>query len=301
MHPAGRWRRRRRRGIAEIIGAVLLVALTLVAGVLLWSFRIYTPQTPPTVSFVFRSGGSNPVWGDPTDCQPLGSWSYPLSSAYSNQWTNAWWNQCEYSVSGNFSAMNTTQIIVAGSSPNNIPLDQINLTFVCNGAYAPAPYTTTTNTVLISGTLASMTWFPGSTSQPAPNAPYLGYCGGFDAGNDAGAAFGTLYNRLAIFVPVSADTSLLMAGDTFYLYIHNGGWPLDYACITSGQPWGYDRSICPNGITGAPLLDVDDYHGAPPWCFSSPQACTIYVTYTGTPGALLATIPVYSLAPPTGT
>ncbi|HKN07587.1 MAG TPA: archaellin/type IV pilin N-terminal domain-containing protein, partial [Thermoplasmata archaeon] len=70
MYLRRHWHRSRRRGVAEIIGAVLLVALTLVAGVLLWTFHIYTAPVPPTVNFVIRSGGSNPVWGDPTDCQP---------------------------------------------------------------------------------------------------------------------------------------------------------------------------------------------------------------------------------------
>lgn len=299
MERPRRWRRAPRRGVAEIIGAVLLVGLTLTAGIILWSFRLNQPPPPPTVLFKINSGGANPVWGDPTDCQPKGNWSYPLASSLSSSWTNQWWNQCEFSVSGNFSLMNTSQIIVSATSPSNIPLTQINLTFVCDGALAPAPYTRPGTTVLVSGSLAAMTWFPGSTSSPAPNAPRLGSCGGFNAGGFGGGAFGTLYNRLAVFVPISANSSVLQSGDTFILYIHNGGWPLDYACVTNGQPWGGVGSICPNGIIRGPLLDVDDYHGAPPWCFTNPAACTIYLTYTGTPSTLLATIPVYSLAPPT--
>ncbi len=299
MNRPRRWRRGSRRAVSEIIGAVLLVGLTLTAGIILWSFRIYTPPAPPQVSFHLGSGGSNPVWGDPTDCQPQGNWTYPLAASLDSSWTNLWFQQCSSTVTGDFSPMNTSQITVQSSSPSNIPLNLVNITFVCNGALAPAPYTVGGTTVLVQGTLASMVWFPGSTSSPAPNAPHLGYCGGFHAGGFGGGAFGTYYNRLALFVPISQGVSVLQSGDTFLLYIHNGGWPLDYACVTSGQPWGFDPSICPNGVIGGPLLDVDDYHGAPPWCFTNPAACTIYVTYTGTPSTLLATIPVYSLAPPT--
>ncbi len=103
-----------------------------------------------------------------------------------------------------------------------------------------------------------------------------------------------------IFVPLTNSSQLLANGDTLYIYIHNGGYPLDYACIVRAQGWGGDPLICPSGITGGPLLDVDDYHGTPPWCFSSPAACTIDISYTGTPATLLGSIPVYDLTPPTG-
>ena len=311
-----RRRPRGRRAVSEIIATILLLAITIVAGTILWTFRIYTPPQAPSASFQYRSGGSNPVWGDPTDCQPLGSWSYPLNPALDFQWGKAWWHECEYfsedayPTPGNFSSLNTTQIIFRQLSSNDIPLSEVNLTFVCNGAYAPAPYTTDTTTVLLTGTLDTMTWFPGTEGQAPANAPYLGYCGGFDMGAEAGVAFGSLFTRLGIFVPLTNTSNVLQNGDTFYLYIHNGGYPLDYACVEDsgywGQPWAYDSAICPatrgnpSGITGGPLLDVDDYHGAPPWCFESPLACTVDISYTGYPSTLLASIPVYDLTPPTG-
>jgi flagellin-like protein len=324
-----RWRREgARRGVSPIIGTILILAMTIATLTIIFSFRFYTPASPPTMSFAIRTGGDTPVWGDPTDCQPLAfnGWSpnqpdsYPItdySSTVQNTWNNDWWDQCEYfseslpgySTPGIFAPMNTTQIIFSTVSSTGIPLTDMNFTFVCNGALAPSPYTTTTDTVLVSGTLDAMTWNPGlSTTVPA-NAPLLGYCGGFDMGAEAGAAFGSEFDRLMIFVPIVATpngqpASLLAVGDTIYIYIHNGGWPLDYACVTSGQPWANDAAICPpapghqNGIIGGPLLDVDDYHGAPPWCFTTPGACTIYISYTGSPSALLDTIPVYDLAPP---
>ncbi len=294
MNRPRRWRRRSRGAVSEIIGAVLLVGLTLTAGIILWSFRIYTPPAPPLVSFHLGSGGSNPVWGDPTDCQPQGNWTYPLQSSQYAWWTPgtwgyAWFNQCyPPNVNGNFSQLNTSEIIISHASPTNIPLNDIGFDFVCNNASSSGG-----TTVLVSGTLASMTWFPGSSSSPAPNAPKLGHCGNFNAGGYGGGAFGTLYNRLGMFIPIDGNSSVLEAGDTFLLYIHNGGWPMDYQCV---DPDLYGCFL----NHGNPILDDDDYHGAPPWCFTTPSACTIYLTYLGTPQTLLATIPVYSLAPPTG-
>lgn len=320
MDSVRRWRHKQRRrtlgirAVSEVIATVLLLAITLVIGVVLWTFHFYTPPNPPTSAFDFRGGGSNPVWGDPTDCQPLGTWTYPLAASQDNAWGQGWWNQCEYfsedeyPTPGNFSSLNTTQIIFTQISATNIPLSDVNFTFLCNGNYAPAPYTTTTTTVLLTGTLDTMTWFPGEQGTAPADAPYLGYCGGFDMGAEAGVAYGSLFTRLGIFVPLTNSTSNLQNGDTFYLYIHNGGYPLDFACIEDSgawaQPWAGDGAICPaapghaNGITGSPLLDIDDYHGAPPWCFENPLACTIDITYTGSPSSLLVSIPVYDLTPP---
>jgi flagellin-like protein len=251
-----RWRLHGRRGVSPIIGTILLLAITIVAGVLLWSFKIYTPPAAPIVNIVIRSGGSNPVWGDPTDAPP----------------------------NGGYSVMNTSQIIIAGFSPSLILLDDIEFTFVCDNASSGGNVT-----ILVSGTLESMSWFPGDQSNPPADAPTLGWCASFHAGGYGGGAFGTLYNRLGLFVPISTQNVTLAAGDTFILYIHNGGFPLDYAG---------GRGDCAGGVAKTPCLDADDYHGAPPWCFTNPGACTIYLTYLGTPTTLLATIPVYSMAPP---
>jgi len=314
-----RWRQARRRGIAEIIGAVLLVALTLVAGVILWSFRIYTPPAPPVISFVVRSGGSNPVWGDPTDCQP---WGYNLASynsmttAQAEAWVGqatdgpsdqTWFGQCgdgnDQAETGNYSALNTSEFIITAHSPADLLLSDIQFTFVCNNASNLGG-----TTVLVNGSLASMTWFPGVSKEPAGYAPYLGYCGNFDAGSTA-AANDIYYNRLGIFVPLNQGVDTLENGDTFILYIHNGGYPLDFECVANAGHVIFDGQNPPNWVgCTAPIVggypeplvtsDYDDYHGAPPWCFQKMGACTIYLTYTGVPSTVLAVIPVYSLAPP---
>lgn len=231
--------------------------MTIVAGALLFTFHFYTPASPPSVTFLIHSGGSNPVWGDPTDVP----------------------NSCPGS-SPCYSLMNTSQIIIASSAPTNIPLTSIEFTFVCNNQSTGGNIS-----ILVQGTLAAMTWFPGSSGSPPANAPKLGWCANFHAGGFGGGSFGTLYNRLGLFVPISQNVTVLQAGDTFILYIHNGGYPLDY-----------NNGDCnPHPV---PCFDKDDYHGAPPWCFTNPGACTIYLSYLGSPSTLLATIPVYSLAPP---
>jgi len=297
MRPSRRRIHRRRNGVATIIGAVLLIALTVVAGSLLWSFRFYTPPPAPTVSFVIRSGSSQPAWGDPTDCQPVGSWTYPLPGDEDTEWANDWYAQCYVSPTGNFSSLNVTQIIISAVSPSNIPLSQIQLTFVCNNASTAGG-----TTVLLQGSLDSMTWFPGQSTQPAPDAPSLGYCGNFDAGGYSGVAGlvpanGTLYNRLGMFFPLIPGSTVLNTGDTFIMYIHNGGWPITFLCVAASVGL-YAAQDCPRGDAAVPQNDYDDYHGAPPWCFTSQNACDIYLTYTGNPQTRLAEIPVYSLAPP---
>ena len=248
------WRRGRRgraRGVAELIGAILLVALTITAGVILWTFRINTSPAPPAVNFVVKTGGANPVWGDPTDIN-----------------------------GGHYSLLNTSQVIVQSLSPLNVPTSDVTLTFLCNGAYGQAgpgqggKGAGDNITILIQGTLASMTWYPGFGSYPT-SGPKLGWCANFNAGGYGGGAFGVFFNRLGLFDPIQKGSTVLRAGDTFILYVHSGCTPLD------------------NGH-----CDGDDYHGAPPWCFTNPGACTILLTYTGNPSETLATIDVTSLAPP---
>lgn len=291
------WRRRhRRQGISEVVGAILLVALTIVAGVILWTFRINTPPSAPTVEFDIHSGLSNPAWGDPTDCQPQGQWTYPLTAAEDSPWANGWYAQCLNSATGNFSALNTSEFIISGMSSSSIPLSDVTLTFVCNNASSSGG-----TTILVSGSFDSMVWFPGESTEPATNAPHLGYCGSFDAGDWSGVAGltpanGTLYNRLGFFEPLSPGETVLTDGDTFILYLHNGGWPITFLCVAVSVGL-YAHQDCPAGDGYVPQLDYDDYHGAPPWCFTVEGACTIDLTYTGNPSALLATIPVTSLAP----
>jgi flagellin-like protein len=257
-----------RRGIANLVAVVMLVALTVVAGVVLWSYRLNLPTQGYYVTYQAMAGLKVPVWGDPTDCTPVGYPQAPASTWSGNEW-NAFFNYCENQV-GNFSLMNATSITITSVTPTNIPLNQIWFYFLCHNT-TPVPETTT----LVGGSLAAMTWFPGSTTGPAPGAPTLGWCGSFDANGFGGGAFGTLYNRMGIFTPIRQGVSVLEPGDTFILYVHTPGSV-------------YDPQD--NGP------DTDDYHGAPAWCFSTPGACEIKLVYAGATQQLLADIQIYSIS-----
>ncbi len=325
MRPRVYGRRRRQGGVANIIATILLVAITIVAGVFLWSFKFNTPTASPQITFSIRSGTSNPVWGDPTDCLPwFPAWlnyntisstsntnitadyydnggNYAIMGAistgpivakngqhYGNNFT-AWWNgglanvtggvkgstvhddECSGTPpTGDFSQMNSTQFIIAAHSPNNIPLSDVELIFECN------------QTVFVNGTLDTMTWFPGSSTGPAPNAPHLNKCGSFVPSG----SYSTLYNRFGIFVPIDPNqTSLVENGDTFVMYIHTSS-PFD--------PDVAGENVGAGGDCG-PGPDCDDYHGAPAWCFQVPGACTLSFVYLGQPNALLAQISLYNI------
>ncbi len=251
-----------RRGISNVIAAVILTAITITAGALLWTLHFNLPSSPPQVSYVIRAGLSYPVYGDPTDCVP---WQPTTIGAPG--WSTNWTAECQRTETGRYSLMNATSITFTQHTPTNIPLNLVNFTFICN------------NTILVGGSLAAMSWIPGSQTQPAPNAPTLGRCGSFDPHS---GSFSTLYNRLGIYIPIDPNATVVTDGDTFVLYIHTPGSVFD--------PGGSGG----RGGQGGP--DTDDYHGAPPWCFTVPGACTIYLNYVGVPGTSLAVIPVYSLA-----
>jgi hypothetical protein len=285
-----RWTRRRRsplRAVATMIGVTLMVLMTVAVGTILWELKIQLPQSAPTIGYLVRSGGTNPVWGDPTDCT-INYYHYPYANG-SHTLLPTWppypgdpdtpeTYQCDTTATGNYSLMNATQIIITQHTPDVIPLDEIEFTFECHATNATGDNYTT---YLVQGNLAAMTWFPGSSTSPAPDAPHLGVCGTFAPSG----AYSTLYNRLGIFVPLFNGTGAgdsLENGDTFILYVHTPGQPLDYHgdCLP-----GYG-SVC---------VDSDDFHGAPPWCFVVPDACTISFTYLGTPQTLLAEIDVFGI------
>ncbi|MHB8352053.1 MAG: hypothetical protein ACYDFT_05100 [Thermoplasmata archaeon] len=289
--------------MANIIAAVLLVALTLVAGTTLWTLSFRFPSTGITLTYIANAGLKSPVWGDPTDCTPVGypetgtnNWTAQeiVTGLYYGYWPGGNYGAWDYysgtykvgyvapgnyvatcaSEIGNFSLMNATSVTITSVSPGNVPLSEVNFYFICHNT-TPVAQTT----ILVGGSLAAMTWFPGATTSPAPNAPTLGSCGTFDANGFGGGAFGTLYNRLAIFVPINPGATVLQPGDTIVLYVHTPGAV-------------YDPNA--NGGWGGP--DSDDFHGAPSWCFTQPGACSIELVYSGSPNQVLANIPIYTIA-----
>ena len=151
-------------------------------------------------------------------------------------------------------------IVFTSHAPSELSLSQLFFEFRCNG------------TSLVNGSFQSMEVVPGSGASPSGASPKLGHCGTWSPSSFGQSA--TYFNRLAYFQQVRQGTAILSNGDQFVLYVH----PATTFC---------DRSRhCPD----------DDYHGAPPWCFSIPTACQIFVTYGSTSTQLLATIPVASLA-----
>ncbi|MCI4337928.1 MAG: hypothetical protein L3J72_01315 [Thermoplasmata archaeon] len=259
-----------RRGVSNVIAAIFLVAITIVAGSTLWALTLKYPATTTLVTYVAHAGLKVPAWGDPTDCVPVGYPPTPKST----------WNATEIEAAsddcssappiGNFSPMNATEITFTSVTPSNLDLSAIQFLFLCHNA--------TNTSALVSGSLAAMTWFPGSTTSPAPNAPHLGWCASFNANGFGGGAFGTLYNRLGLFVPIQQGVSVLEPGDTFILYVHTPDSIYDPACHATG------------------FQDCDDYHGAPPWCFTTPGACEIKILSTVGSGQLLADIQIYSIS-----
>jgi len=309
------YRRRRRRGVSNVIAAILMIAITIAAGMILWTFSLHLPGAPPSISFTVRSGTTNPVWGDPSDCMPWfpawlnyntqsstnsantsadyiltgGTYSVNGNSVFGHWWChglanvsggetglNLYYDECsDLSPPGDFSTMNSSQFIVATHTPANLLLADVDMLFLCNG------------TVFVNGTLAAMTWFPGSTSQPAPNAPHLQKCGTYIPNG----AYSTLYNRFGIFVPLLSGTTVLNNGDTFIMYIHTSS-PFDPDFT------GWNKNSY-TGVDCGPSPDCDDYHGAPPWCFTTPvtatTGCVLDFFSVGTPQTLLASFSLYSL------
>ena len=151
-------------------------------------------------------------------------------------------------------------IVFSAHSPDNIPLSALGFDLRCNG------------TSLLNGSLSALEVVPGSGSSPSASAPKLGKCGTWSPSPFGHTA--TYFNRLGYFQQIKVGSPILKNGDLFVMYIH----PTGTFCDRTGY--------CPE----------DDFHGAPPWCFTVPNACTIFITYTASPPTLVATIPVWQLS-----
>ncbi len=270
--------------MSTIIAAVLLVLITVVLVGVLYAIRLPLPATTPTIGYTAVSNQRIPVWGDPTDCHPNlpYNWTYyldngtgnPLYTTYMNDWTA----ECEDGTSGVYNFMNATQIIITQIS-KPIPLKDVIFNFVCTNTTP-----TYLQTSLVKGSLAAMQWFPGETESNLTSAsPKLGSCATFDASGYGGGANGVYYNRLGYFRPLNGTNPALEAGDTIIVYIHTPGSIVEAPSpIEASSTW--DKP------------DTDDYHGGPPWCFTTPGACTITLTDNDTsPATLIASIPLSNL------
>jgi hypothetical protein len=281
---------RGRQAVAPVIATIMILGITIAASALLWELRFSLPTAQYGVTYVARAGLKIPTWGDHTDClavnypvQTSGKWGNgnATAKAIENQlWQEECWgngpNGTTTPQNGNFSYMNASEIVFTSVSPSNIPLTDIDFDFICVNNTPNGTLTTS----LTNGSLAAMTWIPGLTDSnetPAPNAPLLGICGSFIAHGKGASS--TLYNR------ITQTSKVLQPGDVFILYVHTPNSVFD-----PGTAKGTD----------------EDYHGAPPWCFTNPGACYIQLTYTATPTTraagitnptqLLADIPIYSIS-----
>jgi len=231
------WRRHRPHGlraVSPIIASVLLTGITIASGVVLWTFRVQTPQSGVTVEYVAEGDQSEPAWGDPTDCS----------------------NSTIYAACDSIPAF---FIIFTTHAPENLLLSQLQFEIQCN------------KSSLVNGSFASMEVVPGSGANPGSGSPALGKCGSWKPSTNGNQA--TYFNRLAYFQQLVRGSKVLHDGDIFVVYEH----PLATFCDRSGN--------CPD----------DDYHGAPPWCFKTPGACTILLRYTGSPSTLIAAIPMLEI------
>jgi hypothetical protein len=300
-------RRRRRGGIAEVIGVILMVAITVILMITIYLIRFPLPNPPPTVSYASSNDVKYPVWGDPTDCYPntatltikgvLENWQYFLlngtgNTTDRNRWTfymDEWGIECDNNNvnldNGTYNVMSAARIIITGVS-QAIPLSAIQFQFTC--VNLTPRYSATT---LVAGQLDTMEWVPGGSQNLSAHAPTLGTCATYDPrGSGANSVY---YNRLGFFDPLSTSQLYLSPGMTLVIYVHTPGSILEApnSIETTNCPPTSNTSTCPWG-----LPDADDYHGAPLWCFTVPGSCTVTLVDTDWhPATVIMTAPVYML------
>jgi hypothetical protein len=150
-------------------------------------------------------------------------------------------------------------IVFTAHAPDNLLLTNLDFEIRCNG------------TSLVNGTFAAMEVIPGTGANPTTGSPALGKCGSWSPNPNGNQA--TYFNRLSFFEQIDPHARVLNDGDVFVVYQH----PLTNFKDKSGNS------------------PDDDYHGAPPWCFTVPNACTIVITYTAVPVSVIAEIPMLEI------
>ncbi|HYA10887.1 MAG TPA: archaellin/type IV pilin N-terminal domain-containing protein [Thermoplasmata archaeon] len=285
-----RWRRGRRpgpRGVAQIIGVILLVAITVVLMVLVYLIRFPMPNPPPTLTYDSVNDARYPVWGDPTDCYPFPYLAYNVqywlgngtgNATDQNRWNtymNAWWDECENSDNGTYNLMDAARIVITGVS-QSIPLADLQFKFLCTNQTPRY-----TQTVLVQGNISDMEWVPGGSQNLSAKAPTLGTCATYDPrGSGANSVY---YNRLGFFDPLNTNVQVLTPGMTLVIYIHTPD-----SILEAPNP------LEPQSTWNQP--DADDYHGAPLWCFTVPGSCTVELIDTAWgSGIVVLDAPVYML------
>jgi FlaG/FlaF family flagellin (archaellin) len=153
-------------------------------------------------------------------------------------------------------------ISVTAFTPSYISLSQLELVFMCNG------------TELMNGSLKALEVVPGSGANPGSGSPVLQNCGTWDWGSGLGTS-GTFFNRLLYYQQRTPGIPGIQQGDILVVYSHP---KLDFT----------DRSG---------YFPDDDYHGAPLWCFTVQNACTLYIDYlSGKQTSLVFSISLFQLS-----
>lgn len=205
--------------MAPIFAVLLIVVITIIAMATLYAFRPPLPNAPLTLSYFVGTAGTEPTWGDGTDCKVVGG-------------------------------VETCQILPAINiifpNPPQVFVSDLTLVFFCN------------QSVYLDATFQDMEFVPGSTVAVS-GGPQLQHCGTYTPPRAS-------WNRFAFFDQVVPGSVFLRPGDTLVFYAH----------------------------TFTNFTD-EDFHGAPEWCYSVPNACSIDIFYTGTPTSLAASIPLEGL------
>ncbi|HXQ94626.1 MAG TPA: type IV pilin N-terminal domain-containing protein [Thermoplasmata archaeon] len=153
-------------------------------------------------------------------------------------------------------------VSVTSFTPSYISLSQLVLVFICNG------------TELMNGTLKALEVVPGSGANPGSGSPVLKSCGTWSWGSGQGTT-GTYFNRLLYYQQKTPGIPGIQQGDILVVYSHP---KLDFADRSGHNP-------------------DDDYHGAPLWCFTVQNACTLYLDYiSGKQTSLVFSLSLYQLS-----
>jgi flagellin-like protein len=284
-------RRRDRRAVSPIIAVIFLLGMTIVAGTLLWSFRVPLPASSVTIWYETLGSATMQPYEDGSDCKTAGMGANATET-------------CD--------TLPAIDIVVTSSQPAGLSLSSLQLYFMCEG------------TVYLSGSLASMEIVPGSTGTigggPGTGVPQLGTCGSYVPPSAA-------FNRFMYFQQLTPGDNYLEPGDQFIISAQGFSPPycafapstLDTCWITAAEntvvqansklfpSWcpvpQYDKNSNPatNGSYGLIGCD-DDYHGVPtPDCYVTVGACELDVAYLGQPPALALRLSMVGLFAPSPT
>lgn len=271
--------------MTPVIATVFLVGMTIVAGTVLWGFRVQVPSSPVQIWYQTSSPVSTPTYGDGSDCKNVGSGASQTQV-------------CE--------TLPAIDIVVTRFEPSSLALASLQFYFMCEG------------TVYLSGTLAAMEWVPGTpaTVGGGNGIPALGTCGSYVPPSAS-------FNRFMFFQQLNAGDPYLEAGDQFVIQAQGFSPPAcPFAPSTTNICWLTAAentvvkastawpSTCPspqyanqanpatNGSYGLNGCD-DDYHGVPTSdCYTTAGACSIVVAQIAPPSSVALRVSMQNLFSP---